>query len=128
MVASLYAATSVPYQSVYGACKAFLASFFRALATEAGAHGVSVTTVCPGLTRTGFRAKLGGGNSGMDPRVVAETAWRASLAGRRLSVPGLLNKFIYLAARLMPQAIFLPVLGAVNRRRGVSRLKRERAG
>src|SRR6266446_782394 len=46
-VASVYSYSPVPFQSVYGACKAFLLSFSSSLQNELKGTGVSVTVFCP---------------------------------------------------------------------------------
>ena len=44
----------VPYMAVYGATKAFVLSFSRALAMEVKRKGIKVIAVCPGWIRTEF--------------------------------------------------------------------------
>src|SRR4029079_19309678 len=58
-VASVYSFSPVPFQSVYGACKAFLLSFSSALQNEIYGTGVTVTAFCPGITQTEFRSRAG---------------------------------------------------------------------
>ncbi len=60
-IASTAAYQAVPYLSVYAASKAFVLHFSRALHYELRDTSVSVTTISPGATKTGFdaRANLG---------------------------------------------------------------------
>ena len=58
-VASTIAFQPAPYQATYGASKAFVLSFSQALWAETRGSGVTVTTLCPGSTRTGFVDALG---------------------------------------------------------------------
>ncbi len=51
---SLSAFQPVPYQCMYGASKAFILSFSRALNVELQPRGISVMAVCPGWVRTEF--------------------------------------------------------------------------
>lgn len=51
---SLSAFQPVPYIGVYGATKAFVLSFSRALNVELKARGIRVMAVCPGWVRTEF--------------------------------------------------------------------------
>ena len=44
----------VPYMSVYGASKAYVLSFSRALGRELKKDGIGVLCVCPGWVRTEF--------------------------------------------------------------------------
>src|SRR5258705_10147996 len=53
-VASTAAFQPGPWTAIYYASKAFVFSFSVALAEELAATGVTVTTFCPGPTRTGF--------------------------------------------------------------------------
>ena len=53
-MSSMMAKTPCPYNALYGAAKVFVLSFSTALARELKHTGVSVTTVCPGATRTNF--------------------------------------------------------------------------
>lgn len=49
----------VPYQTVYGASKAYVLSFSRALGRELRPRGIHVMCVCPGWIKTEFQAKAG---------------------------------------------------------------------
>lgn len=46
----------VPYQAVYGASKAFVLSFTRAIGRELRPRGIHVMCVCPGWIKTQFQA------------------------------------------------------------------------
>jgi short-subunit dehydrogenase len=48
---------------------------------------------------------------------VAEQGYRAMQAGRRLVVPGLVNKIVTVLARLAPRALVLAFVDRHNRRR-----------
>ena len=49
----------LPGQASYGASKAFVLSYGRALAAELRGSGVTVTTLCPGPVETGFAEAAG---------------------------------------------------------------------
>lgn len=107
-VASTAAFQPGPTVNVYYASKAFVYSFSYALAQELEGTGVTVTTLCPGLTRTRFfeRAKLHMRSdwAAMEPRRVAELGYRGMMRGRRVVIPGLLNQAAsFLAKRLPPR-------------------------
>lgn len=53
-IASVAAFQPIPYINVYGATKAFVLSFSRALNREVKKRGISVTAVCPFWTKTEF--------------------------------------------------------------------------
>ena len=58
-VASLAAFQPLPYQTVYGATKAFILSFSLALWAEYRKKGVCIVALCPGATATNFFAEMG---------------------------------------------------------------------
>ena len=58
-VSSVGAFGPVPGQAGYGAAKAFVLSYTRALRAELGGTGVSATALCPGPVKTGFGAASG---------------------------------------------------------------------
>ena len=102
-VASTAAFQPGPMVNVYYASKAFVHSFSYALAEELRDSGVTVTTLCPGTTRTEFFAR---GNFGsarapftMDARTVAEAGYRGLMRGQRVVIPGLTNKISSFLAR-----------------------------
>ncbi|MBN1580062.1 MAG: SDR family oxidoreductase [Anaerolineae bacterium] len=101
----------VPSMAIYGATKAYVLSFSEALAQEVKGTGVSVTALCPGVTRTGFqaRARVGGsrlvGMGIMSAERVARVGYRALMRGRAVIVPGLLNQVMAFSVRLMPRAL-----------------------
>jgi short-subunit dehydrogenase len=85
--------------AVYGATKAFVTAFSQALALELERTGVTCTAVLPGLTRTEFHES--NGITDNSPRVmwmnaadVAAAALHAAAAGRRVVIPGKVNRVI----------------------------------
>ncbi len=109
-VASTIAFQPAPSQAVYGASKAFVLSFSEALWAEARPHGVSVTALCPGPTRTGFVDALEAdvGHTAIyrklaEPGPVIETGLRALDKGRAVVVPGLRNWVMATSGRFMPR-------------------------
>lgn len=111
-VASTAAFMPGPGMAVYYATKAFVLSFSAGLAEELRGSGVRVTTLCPGPTKSGFqaRAKMGDAKlfkamAVMDSRRVAEAAYRGLRRGRRLVVPGLMNKLSAFLPRLLPRRL-----------------------
>lgn len=121
-VASTAAFQPGPYQAVYFATKAFVLSFSEAIAEELRDTGITVTTLCPGPTDTGFaeRARFMPSpmmGARMDARSVAETAYTATLRGERLVVPGVVNKMHAQAVRLTPRRLLARLAGAAQQRR-----------
>jgi short-subunit dehydrogenase len=111
--------------AVYSATKAYVLSFSDALANELRGTGVSVTTLCPGPTASGFQqasgvedVKLVQGRL-MDSRAVVDQAYRALVAGKPLVIPGFQNRLVPLAARLLPRRLM-----AASARRALERVDR----
>ena len=112
-VASTAAFQPGPLMAVYYATKAYVLSFSEALANELKGSGVTVTCLCPGPTRTGFmaRAKMG------DPEILAKKSVMMEAAlvarkgvdglmkGKRLVIPGVLNKLLAHSTRLGPRGL-----------------------
>ncbi|HSM03288.1 MAG TPA: SDR family oxidoreductase [Longimicrobiales bacterium] len=109
-VASTAAFLPGPGMAVYYATKAYVLSFSEALAEELQGTGVTVTCLCPGPTPTGFQARIGADPSALlrgavlPSRTVARAGVEGALKGRRLVVPGLLNKLTTLAPRFLPRS------------------------
>jgi len=122
-VASVYAYSPVPLQSVYAACKAFLLSFSESLAAELQGTGVSVTVLCPGMTATAFRTRAGMRDKdswlSMDAGTVASIACRGLFRNKPVVVPGVINHLYVWVSRLVPRRWIALLTAHVNRRRGL---------
>ena len=93
-VSSITAFQPLPGVASYAAGKAFVQSFSEAVHAELAGSGVSLTTVSPGLTRTGFADAAGTEAFDRAPAFtvgdasdVAEAAVAAMAVGRRTVVP-----------------------------------------
>lgn len=111
-VASTAAFMPGPGMAVYYASKAYVLSFSEALAREVKAKGITVTTLCPGLTDTNFFIAAGLRNSFLNslfPKAAAEKVAKAGyhgmIKGKHLVVPGLINKLVISAPRFLPRVI-----------------------
>jgi short-subunit dehydrogenase len=118
-VASTAAFQPGPLMAVYFATKAYVLSLSEALSNELDGTGVTVTALCPGPTETGFQAgakmeasKLVQGRQLMSAAEVARIGYRAMLAGRRVVVPGIMNKLMASSTRFLPRSA---VTSAVRR-------------
>ncbi|MFD9432711.1 SDR family NAD(P)-dependent oxidoreductase [Streptomyces sp. NPDC060002] len=117
-VSSLVAVLPKPRSATYAASKAFLSSLGESLAMEVARHGVHVTTVHTGLTRSGFHAAAGVSAEAL-PRIkwltsnqVARAGMDAVAAGRSSTVPGLAYRIRMPLMRAMPRS----VVRAITRR------------
>ncbi len=125
-VASMAGILTSPTSVVYGATKAFLVSFSESLAMALRDRGIRVQALCPGLTRTDFHGRLGLDREpprGRGP--VAAALWMtaervvdASLAalarGTVVCVPGLLNRLVLAAARVVPRRLYYALASRVR--------------
>jgi short-subunit dehydrogenase len=111
-VASTAAFQPGPYMALYYATKAFVLSFTEALASELAGTGVTVTAFCPGATRSGFfdraamhESVLVKGRKLPTSEAVGRAGYRAMMAGRRVYVPGLLNRMLAQSVRFTPRRL-----------------------
>ena len=95
-VASTAAFQPLPGFATYAASKAFVHSFSEAVHSELSGTGVSVTSLCPGFTRTEFEQAAGAEDAAAKlpglhvdgVRDVARQAVEGMLAGKRTVRPG----------------------------------------
>jgi uncharacterized protein len=116
-VSSITAFQPLPGVASYAASKAFVQSFSEAVHAELSGTGVSLTTLSPGLTRTGFADAAGTDAFDAAPDVfvgeaddVAEAGVAAMAAGQRSVVPGLVNQLSAAGGRLAPRSLLLPAV------------------
>jgi uncharacterized protein len=97
-VSSLASYQPGPYNATYAATKAFVTSFGHAVHEEVKGKGVTVTTVCPGFTRTEFQERAGLRSDGgpnflwQGPEPVVDAALKAHRRRAAVSIPGLHNR------------------------------------
>ncbi len=111
-VASIAAFEAGPFYATYFASKAFVLLLSEALYYEYVDRGVTVTAVCPGVSRTGFFKQAGMRDDSkllqsymMTAEQVAKIGYSAMQAGKRMVVPGTRNKFVALGYRVFPRSI-----------------------
>lgn len=112
-VASVAAFVPGPKQPVYYATKAFVRSFSRALAYTMAPHGVTVTNLNPGATKTNFfvRAKAGTKGRGVSADVVAEAGYKAMMSGKVEVTYGLSNKvLINVLVKIVPNRFHVGII------------------
>jgi short-subunit dehydrogenase len=119
-VASTAAFQPGPNMAVYFATKAYVLSFTEALHEELKPHGVHVSALCPGPTRTEFGDVAGFGGNGMFDRVAMESpeVVAAGLDGldrnRAVVVPGIANKVGAFSTRFAPRSVVRRIAGAIK--------------
>ena len=122
LVASLLAFQGVENFAVYAAAKAYVLRLGEALHRELARDGITVTTLCPGMSDTGFAAAA---EQKVTPALklvmmqappVVRAGIRALQAGRISVVPGWANKaivmFVWATPRWLHQAVFSRIMNA----------------
>ena len=119
-VASTAAFQPGPWMAVYFATKAYVLSFTEALHEELKLHGVNVSALCPGPTRTEFGAVAGINSLGQFDRLAmeAEPVVRAGLEGleknRAVVIPGATNRLGALSTRFASRSFVRRVAGSLK--------------
>jgi short-subunit dehydrogenase len=112
-VSSVAGFQPAPMLAVYAATKAYVTSLTESLHEEAAPHGVHVTALCPGLTRTEFQrvsntqryADRYPGYAWTSPEQVAATGLRDVVANRAVSVPGLQYRALSAVTNSLPRGV-----------------------
>ena len=110
-VASTAAFVPGPWMSIYYATKAFVLSFSEAIDYELKPIGITVTTLCPGPTESEFKVRAGSQRSRlfeaflMDAPTVARAGYEGMMNGKTVVIPGMRNKLIPVAARVIPRSM-----------------------
>jgi short-subunit dehydrogenase len=120
-VASTAAFQPGPNMSVYYATKAYVLSLSEGLAEEVADHGVTVTCLAPGPTRTPFVDKADLNDTAlfefaepMTAEAVARAGHDGFRAGHSLVIPGWPNKIGAFLTRFAPRSLTRKVAGWLN--------------
>ncbi len=114
---SLSSFQPVPGMAVYGASKAFVLSYSRALNRELKSKGISVMAICPGWVKTDFfqRATQVSDstvtyfNRWYTPKQVVDSAMKDLAKGKDLSICGFPIKMQVLGVKLLPHKIIMNI-------------------
>ena len=98
-IASVAAFQPIPYINIYGATKAFVLSFSRALNRELRSRGIAVMAVCPFWTKTAF----------FDPADIVRRTWRDAKRKRDVCKYGFIARFQSGLAKLLPHRLVMDV-------------------
>ena len=117
-VGSTAAFQPLPGNATYAASKAFVLSLSEAVSAEVSGSGVTVTALCPGPVKTEFVEVAGFGDVErntpsliwMSAADVAREAVDGAERGRRVVVPGLLNRAGAIAGQHSPRMLALPLI------------------
>lgn len=120
-VASTASFQPIPMQSGYAATKAFVLSFTESLHAELAGSGVSVTALCPGPVKTEFVEVANLGEADSMPGVFwasAEAVAKAGVdglaAGKRVVIPGVLNRAGAIGGQHAPRSVILRLAARVH--------------
>ena len=119
-VASTAAFQPGPKMAVYFATKAFVLSLSEALHEELKPHGIKVSCLCPGPTRTEFGEVAGFGGSGAFDRLamsaaeVVEAGLRGLDKNKAVVITGTINKIGALSTRFAPRSTVRKIAGAIK--------------
>ena len=121
-VASTAAFQPLPGQAGYGACKAFVLSYTRALRGELRGTPVTATVLCPGPVDTGFGEAAGFDKveaesalpkfMWISPAQVAKAAVEGLARGRAVVIPGPANRVAAMAAQISPKDLLVPMVAS----------------
>jgi uncharacterized protein len=111
-VASTAAFQSGPTMAVYYATKAYVLSFSEAVDNEVSDKGVTVTTLCPGATESGFQAAAAMEESALvkgkklpSAKEVAEYGYTSMMNGKTVAIHGMMNYIMANSVRFTPRAM-----------------------
>lgn len=115
-VASIASFQPGPYMNVYFATKAYVLSFSEALSEELKQKKVTVTTLCPGPTKTEFDKKAGTKFKGNipDAKEVAKYAIKSLFKEKTIAIHPWLFKIIIQLNRILPRALTRKLASIIN--------------
>ncbi len=122
-VASTAAFQAGPFMSSYYASKAYVLLLSEALNNELAQDGVNVSVLCPGPTHTefGVRADMSSAKILNVPWVmsaaeVAEIGFSGLMKGKKIIIPGLMNKLLAFSVRFTPRSIMVLIIRSLNQK------------
>lgn len=122
-IASSAAFQPDPLMAVYYATKAYVLSFYEAIANELQGTGVTVTALCPGPTESGFQAranmeesKLVSAKQIMKAKTVALIGYQGLMNNRGVVIPGLKNQLLALSIRFTPRNLVTKIVRSMQKR------------
>lgn len=112
-LASTGAFQPCPLNAVYCASKAFVLHMSEAIGEELKGTGVTITTLCPGATRTNFAKRANIENIKLfrgkllEPSKVAEIGYKALMKGKSVVITGIVNELIAQSVRFIPRSMVI---------------------
>ncbi len=128
-VSSTISFQPLPWWAAYAATKAYVTSFTQAFSREMRPHGVLVSCLYPGTTRTAFLDAAGIERSlnrwsvgslihgaAMDPVKVARAGFRGLMRGKGRIIPGVSNRLHFWLVHWVPNRVITAVVQMFMRR------------
>jgi short-subunit dehydrogenase len=115
-----------PGMAVYYATKAYVLSFSEALAEELAPHNITVRTLCPGPTETGFqntanmdmKTVMGGLFANMPSAAeVAAYGYNSFLRSGRVHIHGWMNHLMIGSTKMLPTSWKAAIMGKIQMQR-----------
>jgi short-subunit dehydrogenase len=102
--------------AVYYATKAYVLSFSEAINNEVSNKGVTVTTLCPGPTESGFQSAASMEESALvkgkklpTSKQVADYGYQSMMSGKTVAIHGLMNYLMANSVRFFPRSIVVKI-------------------
>ena len=116
-IASVAAFQPIPYINVYGATKAFVLSYSRALNREVRPRGIRVMALCPFWTKTEFFDRAVITEEAVvkkyvvmyDPKDVVAKAWKDLKKGKDVSIYGLVARGQAALVKILPHSLVMKI-------------------
>jgi short-subunit dehydrogenase len=122
-VASTAAFLPGPFMAVYYATKAYVLNFSEALAKELSDSGITVTTFCPGTTKTNFHKNADIEINGtikekiiMEAEDAARQGYDGLKGGKSLVIPGVRNKLLTFGIKLVPRKFSMSIINKIQKK------------
>ena len=116
-IASMAAFQPIPYINVYGASKAFVLSFSRALNREVEKKGIHCMAVCPYWTRTKFFERAIDPDKQVvkkyivmyEPENIVKRAWKDLARGKDVSIYGVIARGQAALCKILPHKLVMDI-------------------
>jgi len=116
-VASLSAFYAVPFKSVYSASKSFVLNFSKSLREELRDSSIKISILCPNGIKTNIDSSSRIAAHGAKGKIflvsaekIAEISIKKLLKGKKLIIPGIMNKLLLLLGKIIPEKLKLNML------------------
>ena len=123
-VASTAAFQPSPLMSVYFATKHYVLAFSEGLREEWREYGLTVTTLCPGPTESGFQKEAHLEGSKMiewkklpTSKEVAEYGYKSLMKGKWVVIHGFINTIMAMSVRFTPRFLIVKIVKRMQEKR-----------